>query len=162
MKKIKDYILFFIALFILYFIIKFFYNKNERIVYKDKVITKTEYVEVIKKDTVTRYKEKKIIRFDTITVKDTVLVYIPIESKVFENTVDSTLYYKAYVSGYNANLDSIFFKMNYPKVKEIQYIKEPQTWLQKHFYYGVGIGAGYGVIHKNFDMYVGGNIGFKF
>lgn len=65
------------------------------------------------------------------TVRDTVLVYIPISQKVYKDSL-----YTAWVSGYQAKLDSIRV---YSKTKTI-YIKDRM----KHKRFGVGVQVGYG------------------
>ncbi|MCM1079096.1 MAG: hypothetical protein NC344_05645 [Bacteroidales bacterium] len=76
---------------------------------------------------------------------DSISVRIPITQKMYE---DST--YRAYVSGYNPNLDSLFV---YPKC-EIITIREtakPKRW-------SIGIQTGYGITLKTkpkFVLYIG-------
>lgn len=82
---------------------------------------------------------------------DSVSVQIPITQKVYE---DST--YRAYVSGYRPNLDSLFV---YPK-REIITIREtakPKRW-------NVGIQAGYGITLKQsprFVPYIGVGVSYS-
>lgn len=68
---------------------------------------------------------------DDIFISDSVKVSIPITSKVYE---DST--YRAYVSGYHANLDSIFI---YPEHEVLTIIQK-----NKRKRWGIGLHAGYG------------------
>lgn len=73
---------------------------------------------------------------------DSVNIAIPITQKVYE-----TEEYRAYVSGYNASLDSIFtFRQ-----KSVVRIREPT----KQNRFSVGIQAGYGMTPKGFQPYVG-------
>lgn len=78
------------------------------------------------------------------TVHDTVFIYIPISQKVYKDSL-----YTAYVSGYQAKLDSIEV---YQKTQTI-YIRDKLK--RKRF--GVGVQAGYGY---PCGMYAG--IGFTY
>jgi hypothetical protein len=84
---------------------------------------------------------------DSIVVHkdDSIPVTIPITQKEYN---DST--YRAWVSGYNANLDSIniFNKTVTNTIYKQVVIKEPSNW-------GVGIQAGYGYSKQGFSPYVG-------
>ena len=71
---------------------------------------------------------------------DSINVQIPITQKVYE---DST--YKAFVSGYNASLDSFYI---YPQTKIITIIEKPKRW-------HIGITAGYGITPKGLQPYLG-------
>ncbi len=74
--------------------------------------------------------------------KDSVDVEIPITQKVYEGND-----YRAYVSGYNPNLDSlmIFRKSEYVKIRSPT--KPPR--------FSVGLQAGYGMTPKGFQPYIG-------
>lgn len=71
-----------------------------------------------------------VTRTDTITRRDTVVAEIPITQKVY---ADSS--YKAWVSGYLANLDSIDIYQRTITVKEVKKARR----------LNLGISAGYGV-----------------
>lgn len=79
---------------------------------------------------------------DSCNISDSVKVSIPITSKVYE---DST--YRAYVSGYHANLDSIFI---FP-TREVITI----TQKEKVKRWGLGIHAGYGFGKNGSSPYIG-------
>jgi hypothetical protein len=73
---------------------------------------------------------------------DSMDVVIPITQKVYEDVS-----YKAWVSGYEPRLDSIFV---YQKTQVINhYIKEKKKC------WGIGIQVGYGVVHGNPRPYIG-------
>lgn len=74
--------------------------------------------------------------------EDSVSVTIPITQKLYE-TED----YRAYVSGYNARLDSIFVNSKSTVVR----IRDPAK--PKRF--SIGLQAGYGMTPKGFQPYVG-------
>lgn len=77
---------------------------------------------------------------------DSVDVEIPITQKVFEQ--DSL--YKAYISGFRVNLDSLYV---YPKTEKI-HICSP-TKLPR---FSIGLQAGYGMTPKGFQPYIGAGI----
>ena len=81
---------------------------------------------------------------------DSVAVEIPITQK--EYIADE---YRAYVSGYMPNLDSIF--VHEKTVSEKVVVAQQQTQRSRQPRFGVGVitGVGYGVINKKPDVYVG-------
>lgn len=79
---------------------------------------------------------------------------LPRETKIYE---DST--YKATISGFNPILEDITV---YPKTIYITKEKTIEIEKKQHFYYGIGGGFGYGLIHSKFDVFIGGTIGYKF
>ena len=88
-------------------------------------------------------------------IPDSVTVEIPITQKKYE-TED----YRAYVSGFEPNLDSIFLYRR--TIKETVSITEKRkALLQDRFGFGVTCGAGYGIIHKQPDIFVGGAVYFR-
>ena len=87
---------------------------------------------------------------DTGMVADSAAVILPITQKKYE-----TDEYRAYVSGFEPNLDSIFVyqkTINEKVVSTQVHTKQPRLGV------GVTTGVGYGVIHKKPDAYIG--IGF--
>lgn len=92
-------------------------------------------------------RERFVVRFDTVklhstdTMIDSALVELPIEQVVYtDSVVDSCskTVYKAYVSGYNAQMDSLYLHSQYYTQKPI---KQPLSRWCWH----VGLGLGYGV-----------------
>ena len=76
---------------------------------------------------------------------DSAEVVIPITSKKYEDSL-----YTAYVSGYNANLDSIFVK------KQTTVITNTQTRIKlRRFGVGINVGIGYGTTSKHVEPYIG-------
>ena len=98
---------------------------------KDSVIKK--YITV--KLPVAEPQDIVIEREDSIVTKDSVKVQIPISQKVYQDSL-----YKAYISGYRAELDSIFI---YQKETTITIKPKPKRW-------HIGLGAGYGMTLKGF------------
>ena len=106
----------------------------------DSVVVRyvTQVLPVVHRDT--------IVDTLSITTTDSVLVEVPITSKVYE---DST--YKAYVSGYLPSLDSIYI---YKDERTIT-IRQQRY---KHKIFGIGIQAGYGYTIHGFSPYIGAGI----
>lgn len=75
---------------------------------------------------------------------DSVDVLVPITQKVYE---DST--YRAYVSGYNATLDSIYV------FRRTEYITNNVVVKTKPKRFSVGVQAGYGITPRGFQPYIG-------
>lgn len=162
MKNILYIIIISIILSILFNLIYIKYNN----IYNNKNnIDTVEVVRVdtfIKKDTLYYPKPYPV----KIEIKDT--IYIPIdsiktegdsillprESKTYE---DST--YRAVVSGFKPSLDEITV---YPVTKYVTIEKVREITKKQHWNYGVGLGFGYGMFNKNFDVFVGGTVGYNF
>lgn len=79
---------------------------------------------------------------------DSVKVQIPISQKVYEDTL-----YRAYVSGYEPNLDSITIK------QRTTYIT--RTIRDKESRFRIGIQAGYGLTPKGMMPYVGVGLSYR-
>ena len=132
--------------------------------YATKYDTIPYYYPVAKDSSVIRYITRNLVGkpqgtlTDTLSVGepqstlDSVSVTIPITQKVYE--ADS---YRAYVSGYEPSLDSIFVREK--TVRETVTIPVKQK--QSRFGFGVGIGAGYGIINKKPDIFVGGVVSYR-
>lgn len=120
---------------------------------------KTDTVTITKIDTVTITKPVLKYRYITEVVTDTlyntdsikVPVQIPIETKIYQ---DST--YRAVVSGYRANLDTI---QVYP-IHTYTTITNIIT-KQKRFNIGVQAGVGYGLFRKQPDVYIGLGVSYR-
>lgn len=80
---------------------------------------------------------------------DSVNVQIPITQRVYE---DST--YRAYVSGFDARLDSILL---FPPTKYVTI-----TAKETKSHWDIGMQAGYGITPKGFQPYIGIGISFNF
>lgn len=88
---------------------------------------------------------------DTVTVRDTVQVVVPIEQKVYADTL-----YTAWVSGYRPALDSIeVYSRERTVTEHVEVTKtvELTRWKQKHWH--IGVTAGYGWGFKGFRPFVG-------
>lgn len=127
---------------------------------KEEKIPQTDTITIIKRDTITIIKPQPVIQYRDRIVRDTlyntdsvpVSVDVPIETKVYQ---DSS--YRAVISGYKANLDSIYiFNKN-----QIQYINKI-TYKTKKWNVSPSIGAGYGMFGRRIDMYVGFSVNYNF
>ena len=124
----------------------------------ERVKIQTDTIRVV--DTLKSYTPKPVkvfkIRHDTLRIAvagDTLAAALPIESKVYK---DSS--YTAYISGYNAQLDSI-------------YIRSPTTYIttnteriitrNKRFNIGVIGGFGLGLKSKSFEPFVGVGVSYS-
>lgn len=102
---------------------------------------------------VVRYITKSLpIARDSATTKhlvsDSVKVQIPISQKVYEDTL-----YRAYVSGYEPNLDSITIK------QKTTYITH--TIRDKESRFRIVLQAGYGLTPKGMQPYVGIGVSYR-
>lgn len=80
-----------------------------------------------------------------VTDKDTVLIPVPIEEKIYE---DSTYYCR--ISGYNANLEELkVYQKTIEHTIENTVFKKPMVSLS------LGVTAGYSPIYNNFDVVAG-------
>lgn len=138
MRKGAIIYMIFLALIVLAFGLGRYTAKPGRIV-EERVQKDT----LVIRDTVTHYAPRYIERHtrDTITVTlteirhDTVAVYLPRETKVYEDAR-----YRAEVSGYQPSLDriDIFAQTQVVTQNTAQVVRQKTRW-------GIGISAGYGV-----------------
>lgn len=82
---------------------------------------------------------------------DSMAVEVPISQKKYE-----TERYRAYVSGFEPRLDSIFVYQKTITEKIVP--TEKQRARQPRVGFGVVAGAGYGLVHKQGDVFVGGAV----
>ena len=128
--------------------------KYETVTQSDTIVIKSiDTITVTKKDII--YKETLVL--DTIYLRDTALV---IEQKVFSDSI-STIY----ISGVNPELDSIEYRL--PKdtiqiyTEKIQTVKEKDNFFKNRFVVTAGVYAGYGLLTKKPDIYVGVGFGVR-
>lgn len=126
----------------------------------------TIYHNTIIRDTIPtlRYVDVHHYITDTVYTTDSVLVEveIPINRYIYSDTIynhSDTVSYNAYVSGYRSSLDSIYFSVKYPSIKETIYIGNKSKWSNR---FGVSIGAmaGYSIISNKPDILLG--VGFTY
>lgn len=136
-----------------------YYSTNQKVEYRETVKNDTTVIHTIdtliltKKDII--YKETLVL--DTIYIKDTALV---VEQKVFEDSI-STIY----ISGVNPELDSIEYRLPKDTVQifteKIQTVKEKDNFFKNRFIISAGIFAGYGLLNRQPDVYVGLGFGVR-
>ena len=103
-------------------------------------------------------KDSIIIRYETIpvfvadTITDTIFYDLPIEQKVYGDSV-----YTAWISGFHPNLDSIYIRRR----TEYQTIYKTNTIYKKTKRWGVGLQAGYGYSHNEFNPYIGIGVSYN-
>ena len=122
--------------------------------------TDTLYKQITKTITKPKYVKEEIIRHDT-------LYNAPLTLKTYEDSTTTTnnakVQYRAIVRGYEQSLDTISFNVQYPQItntitntitneKIITKYKKPKIT------FGLGIGAGYGLLNKKGDIYIGGQL----
>lgn len=142
-----------------------------------KTITTTDTVTVVKRDTIFNEVQKTIvkpvkltetiIKYDTITTKSPQTHFnVPITASTYQDSItlqDNTkVQYRANISGYNTNLDSITFKVKYPTIFESvtnNTTTETVKYKKPKITFNLSVGAGYGIINKKPDIYVGFSFG---
>lgn len=122
----------------------------------DTVITVIRDTFIVEQPTI---KERKIIAYDTIHIPIEIAVndssnaiVLPIEQKTYSDSTDNCKY-TAFVSGYNPNLDSIYFET----LSEQQTI----TITPKDRRVSIGLQAGYGVSKTGLSPYIGIGLQYK-
>lgn len=127
-----------------------------------KTDTITQYIERV--DTVVKPKpvETTIIRTDTVKA-DTILVF---ESKrynvpVATDSVNGSIGVVA--SGVDVSVDTVDWRLSFPVRTVTKEIKVERVITKKtHLNWGIGIGAGYGIINRKPDIYVGASVIWSF
>lgn len=109
-----------------------------------------------KYDTDTVYMTNTRIKYETKVINDTVWIN---DEPV--TTTDSTSNYVIDINAVKLNwyrlrmMKNDTITINTTTVKTISYPKSG-------FYYGLGVGAGYGIVNRKPDIFVGGMIGYRF
>lgn len=89
-----------------------------------------------------------------IEVADSVAVEIPITQKMYE-----TDEYKAWVSGYEPSLDSIYLYRE--TIQETITLRANHKSRTPRVGFGIVAGAGYGLVSKQPDVFIGGAVYFR-
>lgn len=136
-----------------------------------KIEFKTDTLTVTKTDTVPQYITKTITK--PIPIKEEIIRHdtlynAPLSVKTYEDSIttnnNASVQYRASVSGYMQSLDTIEFNVKYPMItntitntitneKTITKYKHPKIT------FNLSVGAGYGIINKKPDIYVGFSFG---
>lgn len=109
-------------------------------------------VEVVKTKVDYKYLTKVETNTDTLLMRDSVLVEVPIESKHYHANE-----YDAWVSGYEPSLDSIKVYQRTEYITERVTVSKPPN----RFTIGLQGGYGYGFKSKQLEPYVGIGIGIR-
>lgn len=121
-------------------------------IWRDTVIEKTKYI------------PKEVIKIKVDTIRDTILTF---ERKIYEDTLTNdkdSIILKAFISGYEANLDSTSVRWkNYKEiitntVEIIKYIERPKTFWDR-FHIQPQATFGYDVLNKRWGGVVGIGVG---
>ena len=153
MNAYKIYSILLTVLSIVLLSLTIYYANNQKVEYKEIVKNDTTVIHSVdtliltKKDIV--YKETLVL--DTIYIKDTAML---IEQKTYQDTI-STIYFQ----GINAEIDSIKYRLPRDTVQiyteKIQTIQEKESFWHNRFVISAGLFAGYGLINKQPDVFVG-------
>lgn len=124
----------------------------------ERVKVQTDTIRVVDTLKVSLPKPVKVfkIRHDTLKIAiagDTLATALPIESKVYKDSL-----YTAYISGYNAQLDSLRV---YNTTKIITTNTERIITRNKRFNIGVIGGFGLGLKSKSFEPFVGVGVSYS-
>ena len=144
---------------VILFVLTVHYYNNQQIEYRETVKNDTIIIKSI--DTIKIEKNNIIYRdvhiLDTIFVEDTALF---VEQKVYCDSL-STIY----ISGVNPELDSIEYRIPKDTVQiyteKIQTVKEKDNFFKNRFVVTAGVYAGYGLLNKKPDIYVGLGFGVR-
>ena len=104
-----------------------------------------------------KYKDRKVV--DTLylpTPQDT--TPLPIEEKVYEDSI-STIQ----ISGYKPQIDKIEYHIPQKTVYVDKVVEVPQVkkWYEDRFIFSAGVYTGYSQIYNNFDVIVGFGVGVR-
>ena len=159
MNGYKISIVLLIILSVVLFILTIYYATNPQIEYKTVTKYDTTYVHTF--DTITVSKEnivyKNTIVLDTVYLRDTIKL---IEQKIYEDSL-STIYFH----GIDSDIDSIEYRIPTDTVKftidNTVYVQEKDNFWKNRFVVTAGVYAGYGLITKKPDVYVGLGFGVR-
>ena len=169
-KYVKEIISFAIGVLITSMVFIIFQNHElkQEIITVEKPVVKFQTKTEIKTDTIYKtiskpiYITETVIRTDTIK-QDSVLPYIQRDyiTSINTDSVSGEIYTK--ISGYNAVLDTLSYKLYIP-TKTITNTVETQItkYKQKHFNWGITAGFGYGITTKRPDLFVGLGVQYSF
>lgn len=134
----------------------FYMGRNsveERVFEVEKVVYDTIVHEKVRVDTMWRTRVEKVylteVRRDTVTIRDTVLVEVPIYTYIASDSL-----YKVVVEGFGVEFKSVEV---YPKTiykERTNIIKERNRW-------GLGVQAGYGISKDKLTPYIGVGISYN-
>lgn len=125
--------------------------KNNLVTVSDTIVirdTITVEKPIVRDSLVVRYKRIEVPVIVKDTVLDTVYVELPITSKYYRSSR-----YEAWVSGYQANLDSISV------FSETKYIKDMVKTRKSRW--GLGVSVGYGATRTRIEPFIGFSLNYN-
>lgn len=149
--KIATFLLSLVSLILLATTI--YYSSNKKVVYE--TVTQNDTILIKSIDTITVMKKdieyRDVIVLDTIYIADTSLIF---EQKIYQDTISTV-----YISGIEANLDSIYYRIPRDTIQilteKIQTVKEQESFWHNRFTISAGVFAGYGLINRKPDVFLG-------
>lgn len=104
-----------------------------------------------------KYRDRKVV--DTLylpTLKDT--TPLPIEEKHYNDSIADI-----YISGFQPNIDSINYHIPKQTIYVDKVVEVPQVkkWYEDRFIFSAGVYTGYSPIYNNFDVIVGFGVGVR-
>ena len=123
---------------------------------KVEYVHKTDTVIQWKYDTDTVYMTNTRIKYETKVINDTVWIN---DEPV--TTTDSTSNYVIDINAVKLNWYRLRMMKNDTITISTTTVKTIST-PKGGFYYGLGVGAGYGIVNRKPDIFVGGMIGYRF
>lgn len=145
-----------ILIILFLFVSAFYMGRNsakERVVEVERVVYDTIIHERVKVDTMWRTRVEKVylteVRRDTVTVRDTVLVEVPIYTYVAQDSL-----YRVEAEGFNVRFHRIDV---YPRTvyrTQEKVVKTSDKW-------GVGVQVGYGASKQGLSPYIGIGVSYN-
>lgn len=130
-------------------------GRSETIKVDSIVRTDTVYIEIPK--TLIKYKE--ITKVESVYVEvPATQEKIPFEQKHYQDSIADI-----FISGYKPSIDSIEYHI--PKhtvyIDKTVEVEKPKSFWQDRFVFTVGVYGGYGIIHKQPDIFIGAGVGVR-
>lgn len=159
MNGYKISIVLLIILSVVLFILTVYFYRNPQIEYETVTKYDTTYVHTF--DTITVTKSdivyKNTIVLDTVYLRDTIKL---VEQKIYQDTL-STIFFH----GIDCEIDSIEYRIPTDTVKftidNTVYVQPKDNFWKNRFVVTAGIYAGYGLLTKKPDIYVGVGVGVR-
>lgn len=141
------------------------------LVYQSLIKTNEPVAPIVKTDSIVRnetiYVEVPVekIKYKEITKVESVYVEVPVtqEKILFEEKHYQDSIADIYISGFQPSLDSINYHIPKQTVYVDRTIEVPQVkkWWEDRFVFTVGVYGGYGIIHKQPDIFIGAGVGVR-
>jgi hypothetical protein len=126
----------------------------------------TVWQDVVIHDTIPNLVYKQIVKTDTLYAKDGSEVPLYTENVVYADTLtneEDSVAYRAYITGIQPRLDSIDIWMNRRYITETvtNTVKVKGKTKKSHFYYGIGVSAGYDPFNNKPALIIGAQAGIR-